>query len=293
MHSFPYPIFVASHNEGSAPNTGHKYSSSDIFELSPEWIGSYSVGFHHDYPARGNLTIGKAIATSGAAIDTPGGEDHEQVLPQLLRKFGLGVGGALWIPESGWNYLADGGFIDNQAVMPLARRSCRKIIALDASADPSAEFAGWERLASMLAAEGMILDASLTSRTEVRANAINRRSAWDLPDHIWTGNIVHKGESSSLTIIKLGLVPTFHSRYPRAVQPFLAEHTSDSYSFGNGCNGRSGFQKRCAFPMQSTVSQSFTAEEFVAYRELGIFLGDEVQCAVFGKSSSRCEIDSP
>ncbi len=176
--------------------------------------------------------------------------------------------------------MSDGGFLDNQAITPLVRRGCEKIIALDATSDPSVDMQGWKKAKFLLSKYGWELDDPKEIHEDKRI-----KSAWAMGSHIWKTRAKKdsaKGGKSEITILKLGMSTSDIGFYSSDITRF-ARLSYDSRDWSEryqtvrledlqsyaGCNGVDGFEKRCAFPLEDTVRQSYEQVEFRAYRMLG------------------------
>ncbi|MDX7080671.1 hypothetical protein SJ279_25620 [Citrobacter freundii] len=120
----PYWIIQTSVSSGTTPpKSSHRYSFDDIFELTPEWIGSRSTGYMRSYVD--SLTLMHAMVASAAATDTPRNDDVEFSIPDWVKSFGYGLGTGIYLQDGQAVFLADGGFTENQAVVPLLDRGCQ------------------------------------------------------------------------------------------------------------------------------------------------------------------------
>src|SRR5262249_40101216 len=135
----------------------------------PLYCGSPRTGFRRttDYMG-GAMTLGAALATSGAAVSpNMGSATPGAALALLLSTLNVRLG--LWVPtpgQSSWMlpqtrlwpyyllreslsqtndigtycYLTDGGHFDNTGLYALVARGCRYIVLADNGADPSRRF---------------------------------------------------------------------------------------------------------------------------------------------------------
>ena len=195
----PYPIFNAALNLVGGGNLGWQQRKAASFVFTPEYCGyEYRVdeqrkpgpagerpdptairlqpafartGEHaSEGPPSGDepLTIGLAMATSGAAASPNMGYHSSPLLSFLMAVFNVRLGWWLRNPRcadewkdstlglslfqllsemfglttdaSKWVYLSDGGHFENLGVYELVRRRCRYIIACDAGEDGAMSF---------------------------------------------------------------------------------------------------------------------------------------------------------
>jgi hypothetical protein len=136
----------------------------ESFTLSPLYCGSKGVGYGKTELTGDNLTLGRAIAISGAAVDPNMSFYQSAPLTALLTIFNARLGywvekprptgwraaspklGDLWFTEffgrtdntGEFVHISDGGHFENLGVYELIRRRCRYIVAVDAAQDPDA-----------------------------------------------------------------------------------------------------------------------------------------------------------
>ena len=138
-------------------------------------VGSHSLGyrFANEYGGeRHPLTLGTAMAISGAAASPNMGYHSSPVLTFLMTLFNARLG--WWLGNPGSNgektymlesprwalhplfseafgqtgrthpyvYVSDGGHFENLGLYEMVRRRCRFIVVVDASADPKCEYEG-------------------------------------------------------------------------------------------------------------------------------------------------------
>ena len=282
LKSFPYPIFLATVTEGrSAPISPYDSNGDpvnrpkNLFEISPSWIGSPKTGFWRDYSY--HFTLEEAIAASAAAIDVPpspnddNGRDLVQI-PAALKFLGFSIGVSLpsFPGEPDGIYLSDGGGIDNQAVIPLVRRSCEVVLALDATSDEALEFSGWQGVRAGLSKYGWDLGKIVSERSERDHCAAN---GWNAPGHLWKAKAVNESKKHKvdLWIMKLGYVTDVE--YPKEIASYKKRNWKSFEDGSPQCRSSAGgVKRRCAFPFEATRDQSFEPAEFAAYRTLGKYM---------------------
>lgn len=267
--NFPLVIFQASASNGlTPPRIGHKYKYEDVFELTPRWIGSREDKYWESFVP--DLRLVHAVIASAAAIDTPDDQDRTFRIPNFARSLGFGLGVGVTLADGKRVFLSDGGFIENQAVIPLLERRCKQIIAVDASHDPSAGMSNWTTVQKIANRRGW----SMTSVTPaVKRGAHLPEDVWSLGSHLYESTVTYQSmETSSISILKLGLDPT-ELAYPKVVEDAFSEDLQ-RWNGSPGCIGKNLDQK-CTFPMQSTSIQAYSEDEFRAYRCLGYHLANK------------------
>jgi hypothetical protein len=268
---FPVPIFGTSASIGQGPPlNGYIYDFGHFFELSPMGSGAPNVGYFQTLAEQ--IEVADAVAMSAAAIDTPQGKLQ---LPAIAKAWNLGLGGAFSAPSEDaghiYFYLADGGFIENLGLLPLLRRGCTDIVAFDNSDDDSLPFDAWFNFARRLSREepGWQVSSELHAAGGV-ALPTDISDRWRLPYHVWDAGLVKDGRMVHVRIVKLGIDRGNLAAYPDDVRNFAKTNWSGATP---GCSG-SGLSRRCSFPLEATARQSFTKQEFQAYRHLGRWLAE-------------------
>jgi hypothetical protein len=116
---------------------------------------------------QGGMTLGTAMAISGAAVSPNQGYNSSPLVSLLLMLFNVRLGWWLANPmrrlpgkdgpslalapalreltghttdDAKWVYLSDGGHFENLGLYEMVRRRCRQIIVIDADADPECSF---------------------------------------------------------------------------------------------------------------------------------------------------------
>ncbi|MEW6126637.1 MAG: hypothetical protein AB1757_06320 [Acidobacteriota bacterium] len=145
--------------------------SSDYFVLSKLYSGSSRTGYRKNLPEQymqGQMTLGTAIAVSGAAVSpNMGAKTQTSAVAMLLTLLNVRLG--YWAPTpnrrlwrssqaglwpfyilkeflsqtndlSSYCYLTDGGHFDNTGLYSLVERGCLYIVVSDNGADPNNRF---------------------------------------------------------------------------------------------------------------------------------------------------------
>ena len=148
---------------------------AESFIVTPRHCGSAYLGFRpsNEYgepKGRGGISLGTAVAISGAAASPNMGYHSSPSMTLLLALFNVRLGWWLGNPgeageksyqsdgprwsakplffeafgqttdESRYVYLSDGGHFENLALYEMVRRRCRFIVAIDAGCDPKFAF---------------------------------------------------------------------------------------------------------------------------------------------------------
>ena len=285
---FPYWIIQTSGSSGiRPPNSQYKKPFEDVFELSPMWIGSDTSGYMRSFV--NDLRLMDAVVASAAAIDAPKNNEQKFAIPEWIKKTGFGAGAAVYLQDGSSIFLSDGGFIDNQAVVPLLRRNCKLILALDASHDPQADMKGWSILENMLRSRGWQINPPKFSADDHASLAID---AWHLPSNLVALSASDpQSLESTIIVMKLGVSQGAIEDYPKATKLFWKSQLQD-WQDRPRCNEEEGLSQRCTFPQQSTSRQYFTPEEFRAYRCLGQFMAFEFMSSQHPRSLRTKNIDA-
>jgi len=130
-------VAIDDRDKEKRPALGNK--SSQVFEISPHFRGNPEIGFiDWTKEDKGNPSLSKAIAMSGA--------------PHLFGPFGIeGKIKNFHDAIAGKDLtLTDGGHSENLAALALIRRGIKKVIIVDAEADPAYKFDSYLNLKKIL-----------------------------------------------------------------------------------------------------------------------------------------------
>ena len=244
------------------------------FTFSALHSGAASVGYRPSAEYAGGVTLGDAITTSGAAVNSNMGADASGAQTFLLTVFNARLG--VWLGNPGkpgtksWTKplpsfgvgpllnellartternpyvnLSDGGHFDNLGVYEMIRRRCQIIVAIDAGADPAFAFGD---LANLIRKVRVDFGVSITFPNGLPigpSHSGDKRTRWGV------GIIDYKTADRSATNgLLLYIKPTILGDEPIDVA---------NYAHANP-----------PFPHQPTTNQWFDSAEFESYRALG------------------------
>lgn len=243
------------------------------------------------------LTLGMAMATSGAAVSPNMGYSSNPLRAFVLTMFNVRLG--LWTPnpagqlttspgprfgllallqellglsneERNYVYLSDGGHFDNLGLYELVRRRCKLIVAVDATADPDR---GFDSLAQSLRMCRVDLGVEITF-TQLDALGINEqgRSARGFVDGIihYHGADPASPDNGRIVLIK----PTMTGDPD---EPADLRHYA---------------RRNPPFPHQGTADQFFGESQFESYRRLGLHLATQCLAQHRGWLPERVPVDT-
>ena len=254
------------------------------------------MGTDEPYGGPKGLTLGTAMAISGAAVSPNMGYNSSPGVSFLMTLFNVRLGWWLGNPESGsshyaapgprsplrpffmemfgltsekepWVYLSDGGHFENLGMYEMVRRRCRLIVVSDAGCDPDYLFSDLgNALRKIWIDLGIRIDFVGLDRLKKRFK--NRPTpAADAP--YWAiGRIRYHdadadGEDGWVLYIKSGL----HGTECMDVLSYATTHLS--------------------FPHESTINQFFSESQFESYRALGYEIAYKMLC--YGERDRQLE----
>ena len=279
----PFPLYNTSLNLIAGKDLAWKDRKAESFTLTPLYCGSTSTGYQEILStSRENLTLGRAMAISGAAADANMGYHHSAALTALMTVFNARLGwwienpdrthwrgrdpdgtampwraqspnfGYLLVKEflgrtdakGDYVHLSDGGHFENMGVYELVRRRCRFIVCCDAGTDLTDAS---ENLANLIRLVRTDFGIRLKiDTTPLRVSGEDRLSRWHVAiGSIHYEDIDYKAETGMLVFIR-------------------ATMTGDEPS-----DVRNYQKANPEFPHQSTVDQFFDEPQFESYRALG------------------------
>jgi hypothetical protein len=292
---------LANNNQGCGPlliingalNQGGKEHALNLqerkaesFVFTPLHCGSDSTGYVPSADFAGGVSVGNAIAVSGAAVSPNMGYHSDPGITALLTVFNIRLGAWFGNPsrQGKWRlpdvpgaelllnelvgktssdkpyvYVSDGGHFENMGVYELIRRRCRFIVAIDAGGDPNLhENVG--RLVRLVRIDfGIWIEIDLKL---VTPDAKNRCAA-----HLVVGRIhyddIHKGnEAKPQGSGDLGFeYDQNHGVIIWIKNGLTGDEPADVLNYEAMNPG---------FPYQSITDQFFNEPQFESYRALGV-----------------------
>jgi hypothetical protein len=162
----PYHLINTTLNLSAGRDLATAQRSASSFVLSQKYCGSRRTKYcPTDEYMNGQMTLGTAVAASGAAVSpSMGSKKPTSALAMLMTLLNVRLG--YWAPtpnRKGWNssqprlwpfylvreflsqtndlsdycYLTDGGHFDNTGLYSLIERGCRFVVLVDCGADPN------------------------------------------------------------------------------------------------------------------------------------------------------------
>jgi hypothetical protein len=229
----------------------------------------------------GGITLGTAMAISGAAVSPNQGYNSSPLVGFLLMLFNVRLGWWLGNPRRGesvrsgprwgiapalrelagattddgpWIYLSDGGHFENLGLYEMVRRRCRFIVVSDAGCDPQCSF---EDLGNAVRKIYIDFGVSINfKKLEIRARQ----------------NPPPTGPGAAGVRFAIGTI-----EYPGSSRPGWLLYIKPTYhGTTEGVDIRSYATDHPAFPHESTTDQWFSESQLEAYRALGAHIIEEV-----------------
>jgi hypothetical protein len=294
----PYPLVNTTLNLVRGEDLGWQQRKGASFIFTPKYCG-YQIadhpGAHGDarrngshgtwpgyrptpkyaYPENGGISLGTAMAISGAAASPNQGYHSSPATAFLMTVFDVRLGWWLGNPatrkykrsaprialyclvrelfgltdhRSNFVYLSDGGHFENLGVYELVRRRCRYIIACDADQDGRL---GFEDLGNAIRKCRTDMGIDI----EIDVDSIRRQENSDFSKwHCAIGTIRYDSLDEGAT-------------------PGTLVYVKSSLTGDESSDVRSYRAQEPAFPQQSTADQWFDESQFESYRKLGYHVG--------------------
>ncbi len=275
----PHLLINATLNLVGGEELAWRDRKGESFTLSPLYCGSKTLGYAKSEETAGNLSLGSAVAISGAAIDPNMSYYQSTPLTALLTIFNARLGywietpkplnwqalspkfGKLFLTEffgrtngkGEYVHLSDGGHFENLGVYELIRRRARYIVALDAASDADSSDDSLATLIRLCRIDFGVRIKIDTSPLRVAAGDKLTKT------HVAVGTIhyddLDQGEMPGVLVyVKSSLT----GDEPPDIQKYASEEST--------------------FPLQPTdFRQEFSEEQFESYRSLG----DHIARSVF------------
>jgi hypothetical protein len=266
---------------------------AESFTVSPLHCGSADKGFRlsSEYGGgKGGLTLGTAMAISGAAVSPNMGYHSSPSITLLLALFNVRLG--WWLGNPGkqgeqsyrtegpsfaitplieeafglttddrpYVYLSDGGHFENLGLYEMVRRRCRFILVVDAGCDPDFAF---EDLGN--AVRKIYIDLGIRVRFDQLMSIKNRPSSCSEEErrkipYYTIGSIGYTDADGAEEGCEDGIIlyvkPAYHGTEGAGIVSYATAHKT--------------------FPHETTTDQWFTESQFESYRSLGLEIANTV-----------------
>jgi hypothetical protein len=265
-------------NVVSGTNQAWQERKAESFTITPLAAGNPNVGYRPttSYGASekdGGITLGTAMAISGAAVSPNMGYHSSPLLGFLLMLFNVRLGWWLGNPARStydregpdisiipalqelagrttdrgrWVYLSDGGHFENLGLYEMVRRRCRLIVVSDAGCDPEC---GLEDLGNAI--RKIHIDQGVS--IDFEALDVTARKTPPVPGRYCAlGRITYPGSSTPGWL--LYIKPGCHGNEPVDIRSYALAHPT--------------------FPHETTADQWFGESQFEAYRGLGAHIAE-------------------
>ena len=290
-HNNLFHVINAALNVVHSDNEAWQERKAESFTMTRLFCGNSYVGYRpsHTYGGREKrgLTLGTAMAISGAAVSPNQGYNSSPLTGFLLMLFNIRLGWWLGSPKrscyddegptcsltpalrelggdttdkSKWIYLSDGGHFENLGLYEMVRRRCRTIVVSDAGCDPTCSF---EDLGN--AVRKIFIDFGVSinfDKLEIKA----RQTPPTPGIRFAVGSIKYPGSDREGWL--LYLKPTYMATDERA--------DVRSYASANP-----------QFPHESTADQWFSESQLESYRALGASITEYVCSGGAGVASGK------
>src|SRR5262245_23570342 len=257
------------------------------FTVSPLHCGSAITGFRPSEAYGDEISLGTAMAVSGAAASPNQGYISSAPLAFLMALFNVRLG--WWLGNPGragkttykydgpknalvpffsellgmtsdsnkYVYLSDGGHFENLGLYEMVRRRCRFIVVSDAGCDPDFGFADLGNALRKIA-----IDLGITITMHKLEKLRTRGGKFDA--------------GSGRPYCAFGEIS-----YPESDTPAFLLYIKPGYHGSEGVGIRAYATANPTFPHQTTGDQFFSESQFESYRALGFEIVDELLHTAF------------
>jgi hypothetical protein len=272
---------------------------AESFTASALHCGAAYKGFRpsSEYGGPAGLSLGTAMAISGAAASPNMGYNSSPSVTLLLALFNVRLGWWLGNPgpegektykhegpataivplfqesfglttdEKPYVYLSDGGHFENLGLYEMVRRRCRFILVIDAGCDPKFNF---EDLGN--AVRKIYIDLGIRIRFDRLSEIKNRPKKAAIPPR--DPPDPNKEERRTIPYYALGTVDYGNADGSDAdgkkSEDGYILYIKPAYHGTEGAGIRSYAEANKTFPHETTVDQFFSESQFESYRSLGL-----------------------
>jgi hypothetical protein len=277
----PLHVFNMTLNLVKGGNLAWQQRKGETFTATRYRVGSGRVGYRPSGAYASGISVGSAVAISGAAANPNMGYASSPLLSIIMMLFNARLGA--WLPNPGkagdrtwrqhgptssllpfvdeafglttdhhpWVNLSDGGHFENLGIYEMALRRCATIIVVDGGCDPSYHF---DDLGNAI--RKIFVDMGIP--IDFPDGVPIMKSPCDASRHIAVGRLrysaVDGAGTPDGTIIYLKSSLTDNE--PQDVRNYASQYPS--------------------FPHQTTADQWFDEAQFESYRRLGVHVVEEI-----------------
>jgi hypothetical protein len=291
----PFPVFNMALNLVRGKNLAWQQRKAECFTATPLHCGAAGLGYRPtlQYGGQGGMTLGTAMATSGAAANPNMGFNSSPLITFIMTLFTVRLGAWLGNPKTkgpnapyqrsgprfsartllaeafGWTdedhpyvSLSDGAHFENFGLYEMVRRRCHFILVSDAGADPEYQFQDLGNAIRKIRIDfGIPIEFTRELRIlprQASGQAASRKARYCAIADIHYEAADPAGRPGTLVYIKPAIC-----REPPPVAPI----DINTYA-----------RLSPDFPHETTADQWFTESQFESYRALG----EDVVSAIAG-----------
>jgi hypothetical protein len=282
----PFHVVNLTLNLVAASRLAWQQRKADSFTVTPLHCGNAELGYRPSRGYGGGITLGTAVALSGAAASPNMGYHSSPVVGFIMTLFNTRLGA--WLGNPGppgartWTlpgplsairslikealgqtsdrtpfvYLSDGGHFENLALYEMVRRRCRSIIVLDSGCDPDFTY---DDLGNALRKIRIDLGVPIAFRHELARPLRERERRCTVATIEYS-----KADPASGDGFLIYVKPLLRGTEPPDVASYARAHPE--------------------FPHQTTADQWFDESQTESYRSLGQLTIDDI-CAGWERGS--------
>jgi hypothetical protein len=272
----PFHVINMAQNLIKTTNLAWQQRMACSFTVTPLHTGGEITGYRRTHDFGKDISIGTAIATSGAAANPSMGHATSPILELVMGLFNARLGWWVGNPASkskrwkeigprfalqpllsemfgqtseGQDYvlLSDGGHFEDLAIYEMIQRRCRFLLVVDGGADPTGNFEDLGNAVRKVRIDlGVEIDFIFNRTTPALADTMDKRQHFAVAKIVYSDTDGTKAEEDGwLLYIKCNL---------------NGDESQDIYQYK---------QFYSDFPHQTTLDQWFDESQFESYRALG------------------------
>jgi len=255
---------------------------AESFTVTAKHCGNHRLGYRvsEDYGGVRGISLGTAVAISGAAVSPNMGNYSSPLVTFLMALFNVRLGWWLGnpgpcgnntynLPAPRWPtrsliaetlgdtddghpyvYLSDGGHFENLGLYEMVLRRCRFILVVDGSADPECTFDNLGNAIQKVRIDTGV-EIAFEGRLPIHARTSEKTGGRRCAIALIRYSAVDGGESKDTDGVLIYVKAAFYGDEPADVYNYARSHTD--------------------FPHESTADQWFSESQFESYRKLGLW----------------------